>query len=198
MLTLTYGSNKAYRGIKVMIGPPIVIVMGVCGCGKSSVGQGLADALGCTFIEGDQHHPPANIAKMSAGIPLTDTDREGWLAVLAGFIVEADRQDRALVVACSALKRRYRDQLRGDSRRVVFLHLCGDKALITARMGARTAHFMPTALIDSQFADLEPPGPDEAALSYEIARPTGEIVAAARLRLANTNNTGGTTAGEDA
>ncbi len=182
-----------------MIGPPIVIVMGVCGCGKSSVGQGLADALGCAFIEGDQHHPPANIARMSAGIPLTDADREGWLAVLAGFIAEADRRDRALVVACSALKRRYRDQLRGGSRHVVFLHLQGDKALIASRMGARTAHFMPTALIDSQFADLEPPGPDEAALTCPITRSTAEIVADARLRLANINETGGVpAAGEDA
>ncbi|MGF7176917.1 gluconokinase [Azospirillum doebereinerae] len=180
-----------------MIGPPIVVVMGVAGCGKSSVGRGLAQALGCVFIEGDQHHPPANIAKMSSGIPLTDADREGWLAVLAGFIAEADRDGRELVVACSALKRRYRDQLRGTSLRVVFLHLRGDKALIASRMGARTAHFMPTALIDSQFADLEPPGPDEAALTYEITLTADAIVADARLRLAAMFETGGGAAGEE-
>jgi len=181
-----------------MIGPPIVVVMGVAGCGKSSVGRGLAQALGCAFIEGDQHHPPANIAKMSSGIPLTDADREGWLAVLAGFIAEADRDGRGLVVACSALKRRYRDQLRGTSgRRVAFLHLHGDKALIASRMGARTAHFMPTALIDSQFADLEPPGPDEAALTYAITLTVDEIVADARLRLAAMFETGGRAAGEE-
>ncbi|SMH62622.1 gluconokinase [Azospirillum agricola] len=185
-----------------MIGPPIVVVMGVAGCGKSSVGQGLADALGCTFIEGDQHHPTANIAKMSSGIPLTDADRVGWLAVLAGFIADADREGRMLVVACSALKRRYRDQLRGDSRRVVFLHLRGDKALIASRMGARTAHFMPTALIDSQFADLEPPDADETALTYDITLTAREIVADARLRLAALYDLkpdeSGAAAGEDA
>jgi len=181
-----------------MIGPPIVVVMGVAGCGKSSVGQELASALGCAFIEGDQHHPAANIAKMSAGIPLTDADREGWLAVLAGFIAAADHQRRTLVVACSALKRRYRDRLRGDSERVVFLHLQGSKALIASRMGGRTAHFMPTALIDSQFADLEPPGPDETALTYEIVLSAGEIVADARLRLAAMFDESGAAAGEDA
>lgn len=180
-----------------MIGPPIVVVMGVAGCGKSSVGQMLADALGCAFLEGDRHHPAANIAKMSAGIPLTDADREGWLAVLAGFITEADRQRRGLVVACSALKRRYRDQLRSGSGRVAFLHLSGDKALIASRMGARTAHFMPTALIDSQFADLEPPGPDETALTYEITLTPDEIVADARIRLDAMYETGGGAAGED-
>lgn len=181
-----------------MIGPPIVVVMGVAGCGKSSVGQGLAAALGCPFIEGDQHHPAANIARMSAGIPLTDADREGWLAVLAGFIADADRAGRALVVACSALKRRYRDRLRGDGDRVVFLHLRGDKALIAARMSARTAHFMPTALLDSQFADLEPPEADETAMSYGIALSAGEIVADARLRLAAMNEaTSGAAAGEE-
>lgn len=184
-----------------MIGPPIVVVMGVAGCGKSSVGRGLADALGCPFIEGDQHHPASNIAKMSAGIPLTDSDREGWLAVLAGFIADADRQNRPLVVACSALKRRYRDQLRGNSRRVLFLHLHGSKALIASRMGARTAHFMPTALIDSQFADLEPPGADEASLTYDITLTADEIVTDAHRRLTGMseagNQTSGTAAGED-
>ncbi|WP_372400360.1 gluconokinase [Azospirillum sp. HJ39] len=163
--------------------PPVVVVMGVAGCGKSSVGQGLADALGVGFVEGDAHHPPANIAKMSSGIPLTDADRDGWLGTLAGFIADADREGRGLVVACSALKRRYRDRLRGDSGKVLFLHLFGDKALILSRMGARTAHFMPTALVDSQFADLEPPAADECALSYEVTLPADAIVADAYTRL---------------
>ncbi|WP_109106383.1 gluconokinase [Azospirillum sp. TSO35-2] len=183
-------------------GPLIVVVMGVAGCGKSSVGQRLADAQGCEFVEGDAHHPPDNIAKMSAGIPLTDADRDGWLGRLAGFIADADRDRRGLVVACSALKRRYRDRLRGDCRRVVFLHLHGDKALIASRMGARTAHFMPTALIDSQFADLEPPAADEAALSYEVTLTADAIVADACARLAairvdgqNGQPAGGVTAG---
>ncbi|WP_376966282.1 gluconokinase [Azospirillum sp. A26] len=163
--------------------PLIVVVMGVAGCGKSSVGQSLAATLGDEFIEGDAHHPPANIEKMSAGIPLTDADRDGWLATLAGFIAEAHRAERGLVVACSALKRRYRDRLRGDCERVVFLHLHGDKALISSRMGARTAHFMPTALVDSQFADLEMPMADEVVLSYEVTLPAEAIVADACARL---------------
>lgn len=173
--------------------PPIVVVMGVAGCGKSSVGQRLAAALGYAFIEGDAHHPPANIAKMSSGIPLTDDDRDGWLGTLAGFIADAHRDERGLVVACSALKRRYRDRLRGDCGRVVFLHLHGDKALIASRMGARTAHFMPTALVDSQFADLEMPAADEAVLSYEVTLPADAIVADACARL-----TGGKTIGRTA
>lgn len=155
---------------------PIVVVMGVCGCGKSEVGRRLAGRLGCRFVEGDEHHPPANIAKMSAGTPLTDEDRFGWLATLAGFIAEADRRGEALVLSCSALKRKYRDQLRGGSRRVAFLHLHGDRALITERMTARSAHFMPTSLIDSQFAALETPGPDEAAWTADIAHPPDAIV----------------------
>jgi gluconokinase len=163
--------------------PPVVVVMGVAGCGKSSVGQNLAAALGLAFIEGDAHHPPANIAKMSSGIPLNDEDRDGWLGTLAGFIAEADRDGRGLVVACSALKRRYRDRLRGGCKRVIFLHLHGDKALIVSRMGARSAHFMPTALVDSQFADLETPGADEAVLSYEVTLPAAAIVADACARL---------------
>lgn len=177
--------------------PPIVVVMGVAGCGKSSVGQSLAAKLGDAFIEGDAHHPPANIEKMSAGIPLTDADRDGWLATLAGFIAEAHHAGRGLVVACSALKRRYRNRLRGDCERVVFLHLHGDKALISSRMGARTAHFMPTALLDSQFADLEMPTADEAVLSYEVTLPAEAIVADACARLTGTDgksNEGGAAA----
>ncbi|CAO3438145.1 gluconokinase [Azospirillum endophyticum] len=170
-------------GAEPSAAPPIVVVMGVAGCGKSSVGQTLALALGLGFVEGDAHHPPTNIAKMSSGIPLTDEDREGWLGTLAGFIAEADREGRGLVVACSALKRRYRDRLRGGAKRVIFLHLHGDKALIVSRMGGRTAHFMPTALVDSQFADLEMPGADEAVLSYEVTLPAAAIVADACARL---------------
>lgn len=161
---------------------PIVVVMGVCGCGKSLIGRMLAGRLGVAYVEGDEHHPPANIARMSAGTPLTDEDRAGWLGVLAGFIADADRRGEGLVLSCSALKRRYRDQLRGsqlggDGRSVAFLHLHGDKALIAERMRARSAHFMPTSLIDSQFAALEPPGADEAALTVDVARSPDEIVA---------------------
>ena len=156
--------------------PPIVVVMGVCGCGKSLVGRILAERLGCRFVEGDEHHPPANITRMAAGTPLTDEDRAGWLATLARFITAADRSGEGLVLSCSALKRMYRDQLRGVSRRVAFLHLHGDKALIGERMKARSAHFMPTSLIDSQFAALETPGPDEAAWTADVAHPPDAIV----------------------
>lgn len=159
-----------------MSGRAIVVVMGVCGCGKSEVGRRLAARLGCAYVEGDEHHPPANIAKMSAGTPLNDEDRAGWLSVLAGFIADAERREEGLVVSCSALKRRYRDSLRGDSRRVFFLHLAGDKALITGRMRARSAHFMPTSLIDSQFAALEPPGPEEGAATLSITLTPDAIV----------------------
>lgn len=156
---------------------PIVVVMGVCGCGKSSVGRLLADRLGCRYVEGDEHHPPANIAKMTAGVPLTDEDRQGWLGTLARLIAAAERGGTGLVVSCSALKRSYRALLRGDCDRVVFLHLTGDRALIAERVAARPSHFMPITLIDSQFAVLEPPGSDEPALSYPITRTVEEIVA---------------------
>jgi len=168
---------------KPIVGKPIVVVMGVCGCGKSLVGRMLAERLGVAYVEGDEHHPPANIAKMSAGTPLTDEDRWGWLDTLAGFIADADRRGEGLVLACSALKRRYRDRLRGDGRRVTFLHLHGDKALIAERMRARSAHFMPASLIDSQFAALEPPGADEAALTVDVARSPDDIVAEFLARL---------------
>lgn len=166
-----------------MTARPIIVVMGVCGCGKSAVGRLLAERLGCVFIEGDEHHPAANIAKMSAGTPLTDDDRAGWLATLAGFIEVAARRGDGLILACSALKRRYRDRLRGDGVPVVFLHLHGDKALITERMSVRSAHFMPTSLIDSQFAALEPPGAGEAAWTADIALPVETIVTAFLDRL---------------
>lgn len=175
---------------------PLIVVMGVCGCGKSLVGRLLAERLGCRFVEGDEQHPPSNIAKMSAGTPLTDEDRHGWLATLAGFVAEADRRGEGLVLSCSALKRRYRDQLRGDGRQVAFLHLHGDKALIAERMTARSAHFMPASLIDSQFAALEPPGPDEAALTYDITLSPEAIADDAHRRLTTTSNTGGPSAGE--
>lgn len=144
----------------------IVLVMGVAGCGKSSVGARLAEALGWRFIEGDSFHSPANIAKMAGGTPLTDEDRWPWLDTLAA---ELKRQPDA-VLACSALKQAYRDRLAAD--RVVWLR--GDKALIAKRLGRRRNHFMPATLLDSQFATLEPP---QGALEFDARVPVAEIVA---------------------
>ncbi len=156
---------------------PVFIVMGVSGCGKSSVGQRLAAALEIPFLEGDALHTPASIAKMAAGTPLADEDRAGWLHAIALRIAEAQRAGRGLVVSCSALKRSYRDVLReGDPQlRLVFLH--GARAVLAGRMAARTGHYMPASLLDSQLATLEPPGPDERALPFDVTQSVDAIVA---------------------
>lgn len=137
------------------------VVMGVSGCGKSTVGKLIAEALNARYAEGDSFHPPANVEKMRGGQPLDDDDRAPWLAAMAAAIRDWNTKGETVVLACSALKRRYRDVLRsgGDVR---FIHLAGDKALIAARLAARTGHYMPPTLLDSQFATLEPPGDDEA------------------------------------
>ena len=152
-----------------------VVVMGVSGCGKSSVGEALGRLLDVPYFDGDDLHPAENVAKMAAGVPLTDADRWPWLdrvaAVLAG--------QAPVIVGCSALKRAYRDRIRaGAGGPVRFVHLAGSRPVIEARMAARTGHFMPAALLDSQFAALEPPGPDEA-VTLDVARPVAETEAAA-------------------
>jgi gluconokinase len=161
----------------------ILVIMGVCGCGKTVVGQDVARRLEYNFIEGDEYHPPGSVAKMRSGIPLTDDDRRPWLEALGRRIAEAHAAGEGLVVSCSALKRRYRDILRGSGLPVHFVHLAGPSALIARRMEGRSGHFMPASLIDSQFAALEPPGPDESAETHDIALPA-EVIAervAARL-----------------
>lgn len=136
-----------------------IVIMGVSGCGKSSVGAGLAERLGIAYRDGDDLHPPANVDKMRAGVPLTDADRWPWLDRVA----EVLRGDAPVIVGCSALRRVYRDRIRvGAGGPVTFIHLAGDRAVIAERMAARTGHYMPTTLLDSQFATLEPPGLDEA------------------------------------
>lgn len=165
--------------------PPIVVVMGVCGCGKSSIGSALASRNGWDFIEGDDLHPPANVARMAQGQPLTDDDRRGWLATIGERIAAADRQGQGLVVSCSALKRAYRDQLTAASPRVLFLHLAGNRALIEKRMAARAGHFMPLSLIDSQFATLETPGADERAVTLSIDMPRDQLVTEAETRISH-------------
>jgi gluconokinase len=143
--------------------------MGVAGCGKTTVAEGLAAALGWPFAEGDAFHPPANIAKMSAHVPLEDADRWPWLQALADRIAGEEAAGRSSVLSCSALKRSYRDLLRTGAPRVRFVHLHGDQALLAARLGARAGHFFPPDLLASQFATLEELGADEDGVVVDIA-----------------------------
>jgi gluconokinase len=158
--------------------------MGVAGAGKTVVGSLLANGLGAPFLEGDDLHPPANVRKMAQGIPLTDDDRQPWLAAIAARIAAAKRSGAGLVVACSALKRAYRDVLRGADADLRFVHLTGDRALIAQRLAHRAGHFMPRSLLDSQLATLEIPGPDEHAWTYDVAETPPSIVAGIVARLA--------------
>jgi gluconokinase len=146
----------------------IAVVMGVSGSGKTTVARGLARKEGWILLEGDAFHPPANIAKMKAGTPLTDADRWPWLRAIAAKQDELRAGGRSAAVACSALKRAYRDILIGDRPDTVLVYLRGSKALIAERMKARKDHFMPPALLDSQFATLEEPAPDEHPIVVDI------------------------------
>lgn len=158
------------------------VVMGVSGCGKSTVGQALATTNGVPFVEGDQYHPPANVAKMSAGQPLNDDDRADWLLALQAQINAARLRGEGLVISCSSLKRRYRDLLRQGDAALRFAHLNGPKELIEARMQARVGHYMPTSLLDSQFRDLEPLQPDETGLTLDIETPPDDLVTQIRAQ----------------
>ena len=153
------------------------VVMGVSGCGKSTVGQALATRLQVAFVEGDQFHPPANVAKMSAGLPLDDDDRAGWLLALQAELRRAAEEGVGLVVSCSSLKRRYRDLLRAGDPALRFAHLDGPRELIAARMQARHDHYMPPSLLDSQFRDLEPLQADEAGVTLSITLAPEQLVA---------------------
>jgi gluconokinase len=154
---------------------PILVVMGVAGTGKSTVAGMLAERLNWELQEGDDLHPAANVAKMSAGIPLDDEDRWPWLDAIAAWMNEQSARGEPGIVTCSALKRSYRDRLRGPN--VIFVFLNGRRAVIEARMASRKHHFMPTALLDSQLATLEPPGPDENVLVVNLAGTPEEEVA---------------------
>lgn len=145
---------------------PVLVFMGVAGTGKSTVAALLAGRLGWPFQEGDELHPPENVAKMAAGHPLTDDDRSPWLARVAAWIDARIAAGEPGIVTCSALRRGYRDVLRRDA--VTFVHFTGAPALVRERMTRREGHFMPPALLDSQFAVLEPPGPDERAIEVDI------------------------------
>ncbi|WP_432032291.1 gluconokinase [Streptomyces antibioticus] len=157
--------------------PHVVVVMGVAGTGKTTVGPLLAARLGVPYAEGDEFHPPANIAKMSAGTPLDDADRLPWLDAIGDWAQK--RTGLGGVVSCSALKRSYRDRLRAAAPGLVFLHLSGSRELIEDRMGHRRGHFMPTALLDSQFATLEPLAADEAGVTVDVTGGPEEITARA-------------------
>lgn len=154
----------------------LYVVMGVCGAGKSLIGDRFARALGISFVEGDELHSPENVARMSAGIPLTDDDRSTWLAAIATRLAEAERAGAGLVVSCSALKRRYRDVLRAAAA-VQFVYLQGTRERLEQRLSGRRGHFMSSALLDSQLAILERPSPDEAAWVCDIDEPPDAIVA---------------------
>jgi len=135
----------------------VVVLMGVSGTGKTEVGTRLARALGGEFVEGDDYHPPANIAKMRSGVPLDDADRQPWLERLSREIGAWLDAGKTVVLACSALKQRYRDILKADRPGVRFVHLKGDPELIRSRLKDRRGHYMPASLLDSQFAALEEP-----------------------------------------
>lgn len=150
--------------------PIVVVMMGVSGVGKTTIGTLLAERLGWGYAEGDSYHPPANVEKMRAGTPLDDADRGPWLAAIAADIDRWRVAGQGMVVACSALKRRYRDVLIGDRADVRLVRLAGEEALIRARMEKRTDHYMPPSLLLSQLATLEPPAPDEAAITVEVTQ----------------------------
>ena len=153
------------------------VVMGVAGSGKSLVGAAFAHALGVEFVEGDDFHPIENVTKMASGTPLSDEDRAGWLRTLAARLETATSAGTGLVMSCSALKRAYRDVLRAKADTLQLIFLRGSKALIAARLANRkTGHFMPPSLLDSQFATLEEPDPDECAWVVDITRSPDEIV----------------------
>ena len=157
--------------------PRRIVVMGVCGCGKSALGERLAHVLGWPFVEGDTLHPPRNVERMAQGIALTDADRAGWLDAIAALLAGTD----PIVVSCSALKRSYRDRLRAAAPDLHFIHLHGARAVLEQRLAARTGHYMPAALLQSQLDILEPPGADEAATPLDLAQPLEALVAQALL-----------------
>jgi gluconokinase len=158
--------------------PHAIVVMGVAGSGKTTIGQALAERLSFEFRDGDEFHPAKNVEKMRAGIPLDDSDRAPWLAAIAAWIDEVRAAGRHGIVACSALKRAYREVLVGKRRDVRLVYLKGSQDLIAGRMAARRGHFMPASLLASQFATLEEPRDEEGAIVVSIASEPPEIVAA--------------------
>ncbi|WP_308491670.1 gluconokinase [Microbacterium terrisoli] len=163
-----------------MIGDPLppIVVMGVSASGKSSVGTALAARLGVPFVDGDDLHPRANVVKMASGVPLVDEDRWPWLDAVADRLAQG-----AVVVACSALKRAYRDRLRTRAPHTVFVHLAGSADVLERRIGSRPGHFMPPSLLQSQLDTLEPLGPDETGFVLDFAPSPAAVAQAALERL---------------
>ncbi|MCA9129522.1 MAG: gluconokinase [Planctomycetales bacterium] len=156
------------------------VIMGVAGCGKSRIGAALAKQIGAAFVDGDSLHPPANVAKMSGGQPLNDEDRAPWIKRVAETLVETEGP---VIVACSALKKAYRDQIRGIAGEVVFLFLDGSRDVLARRLETREGHFMPANLLDSQLATLQRPGPDEPAISVGIDQSPDAVVSVLANRI---------------
>jgi gluconokinase len=168
--------------------PRHFVVMGVSGSGKTTIAGQLATRVGFTFADGDDFHPPTNVAKMARGEPLTDVDRDPWLEALRAWIAAHDRAGRSTVLACSALKRRYRDTLRaGAPQRVNFIHLTAPAEELRRRMGRRAGHFMPPLLLESQLATLEPLAGDEPGLTLDATFPP-KIVIERILDIVRVNN----------
>jgi gluconokinase len=155
---------------------PLVVVMGVSGSGKTTVGEEVARRLGVVYGEADDFHPRRNVEKMESGIPLDDQDRAPWLAAIGAWLAEHD--ELGAVATCSALKRAYRDTLRRAAPGTVFLHLQGSRDLLAERMSARQGHFMPSSLLESQLDTLEPLQPDEDGIALDVARSPDDVVAA--------------------
>lgn len=153
-----------------------LVVMGVAGCGKSTVAAGLHELLAWPLAEGDDFHPIANITKMSEGIPLTDEDRWPWLDSIVAWTEREDAAGHSTIVTCSALRRAYRDRLRAAPGRTLFVHLTGAESLLAERMNARPDHFMPPSLLPSQLATLEPLDPDESGVALDIAADVPDLV----------------------
>ncbi len=156
----------------------IIVVAGVSGSGKTTIGEMLARRLAVPYAEADSFHPAANIAKMSAGIPLNDDDRKPWLQAIADYADARLEAGESAVVTCSALKRRYRDFLRAGRPLLHIVYLDGDRETIGRRLSSRAGHFFPPQLLDSQFRDLEPPSPDEGVLAVPVEQAPEQIVEA--------------------
>lgn len=162
--------------------PGSIVVMGVSGTGKTSVGEAIASACGYRFVEGDALHPEENIRKMSVGIPLTDTDRWPWLKEIGRQLATGDAP---VVVSCSALKRSYRDLLRESAGRpIAFVYLRGDRDVLVGRMQRRTGHFMPASLLDTQLATLEDPAGEPLTVTVDVAPPSQDVIRASLVELA--------------
>ncbi|HET7398899.1 MAG TPA: gluconokinase [Intrasporangium sp.] len=160
-------------------GSDVVVVMGVSGCGKSTVARGIADAMGWQLAEGDDFHPEANVEKMRRGEPLTDEDRWPWLRLIGQWIDARRERGEPTVVTCSALRRRYRELLREGRPQVRFCHVTAPDEVIRARLSRRTGHYMPSSLLESQLRLLEPLGSDEPGVTVSAEGSTEEVIARA-------------------